>query len=104
MLKLYNNLIKLYIEGGRCPDNLGLKTAHSLGCVKCREQAIKNFINVELFEKLKTEYIENAFGVCPHELDENYVNIESEKCDITCEACRKEAIISILERNENNEC
>lgn len=43
--------------------------------------------------------IENCFGVCPHELDNDFVDYESEKCNITCEACRKQTINKIIEKD-----
>ncbi len=56
-------------------------------------------INPEIYEKLKFQYIENCFGVCPHELDNDFVDYESEKCNITCEACRKQTINKIIEKD-----
>lgn len=95
-VKLYKALIKQYIEGGQCPNNLGWENTCGEGdCVECRRQAIDNMINPEIYEKLKNEYVSNCFGECPKVLGYE----EYENCEFGCRECRRQAI----ERIEKDE-
>lgn len=96
-VKVYKALIKIYIEGGQCPHNIGLEsTCKRSNCKECRREAIDNIINHEIYEKLKNEYVSNCFGACPKVL--GYKKYEN--CKVGCRECRKQAIERI-EKDEN---